>query len=290
MTIREYLQRAQEEGFAIGQFNISTHEQLRAIVQASLALSAPVIVGTSGGESRFIGIEQAVSMVNGWRRAVEREGKELPIFLNLDHAEDIAHIRHAIDAGYDAVHYDGSRLPVHENIENTKQVVEYAGDDVLVEGEIGEIGTESSQVYHTDLSIAQEDLTDPQQVRDFIEETDVATLAISIGTFHGVEASGENPHIDLDRLRAIRAQTSSFLVLHGSSGTPQEDVEESVAIGIDKINVNTDLRMAFTEALRQSLKDNPEEATPYKYLPPAIEAMQTVVEEKIRLFGSAGKW
>ncbi len=290
-TLRDYLQRARDEGFAIGQFNISTHGQLKAIMRAATAKESPVIIGTSHGESDFIGLHQAVAMVDGWRKALREErGSAPPVFLNLDHAKDVNYIINAMEAGYDAVHYDGSELSLEENISNTVRVTQAAPEHVLVEGEVGRIGTESSQTYHRELAINEENLTDPKNARQFIGETGVDSLAISVGTFHGIEADGENPHIALDLLERVADTVSSFLVLHGSSGTPTEDVAKAVELGIDKINVNTDLRIAYSTALRESLRENPGQNTPYKYLPPAVDAMQQVVEEKIDLFGSAGKW
>ncbi len=290
-SLKDYLKKAHETGFAIGQFNFSTQEQLKAIALAALKLSSPVIVGTSPGEADFIGIEQAVGMVQGWRRAAAKDGKKLAMFLNLDHAKSLESIKRAIDAGYDAVHFDGSELSFDKNVRITKAVMQYAKKSrAVVEGEIGRIGTESSRAYYEKFIIKEEDLTKPAQAKDFAALTLVDILAVSVGTFHGIQANGQNPHLKIQILKDIhQALPDVPLVLHGSSGTPIEDIKKAITLGVNKINVNTDLRIAFTKALRESLAKDPKQATPYKYLASAVDVMQKVVEEKIILFGSANK-
>ncbi len=290
-NLKDYLKQAHSEGFAIGQFNFSTNEQLKAIAQAALKLSAPVIVGTSPGETDFIGIEQAVAMVQGQKRAALKEGKRLAMFLNLDHAKSLETIKRAIDSGYDAVHFDGSNFPFEQNVKITKQVVALAKkNSVVVEGEVGQIGTESSRAYYEKFIIQEETLTKPSQAKEFVALTKVDILAVNVGSFHGIQRTGQNPHLKLWLLRDIHEALEDVpLVLHGSSGTPIEDIKKAISFGVNKINVNTDLRIAFTKALRKFLEQNPEEIAPYKYLALAIQDMQKIVEEKIILFGSANK-
>lgn len=294
-TIKDYLLKAQKENFAIGHFNFSTQAQLKSIIEAARNLAAPVIVGTSRGEASFAGMREAAALIKAYREDLFAEtGREPALFLNLDHAKDIGKIKEAIAAGYDAVHFDGSLLSYKENADITKKVVVMAAKKgVLAEGEMGRIGTESSRIYEEKMVINEKDLTRPDEALRFVRETGVDSLAVGVGTFHGIEAKGRNPKIRLDRLKEIKEKLDSagspFLVLHGSSGTRIEDIKKAIKLGIVKINVNTDLRIAFTKALRESLRSKKEESTPYKYLPAAVEAMRIVIEEKIKLFGSAGK-
>ncbi|MDD2697066.1 MAG: class II fructose-bisphosphate aldolase [Candidatus Pacebacteria bacterium] len=278
--------RARSENWAIGQFNISNLETLQAIIRAGRNLESPLIIGTSEGESKFLGLRQAVALVGAWR-----EETGLPLILNLDHGKSFDYIKEAADAGYDAIHFDGSKLSLEENVRIAQKVVQYCHKrKVMVEGEIGFIKG-SSEVLKKIPEIKEEDLTDPEEAEKFVRETKVDSLAINIGTFHGMDVSGRNPHINLGRLEEIRKKIGdkAFLVLHGGSGTPEEDVKKAIKLGIVKININTELRLAYTKALKKALEDNPEETTPYKYLAQAVEAVQKVVEDKIKLFGSANK-
>jgi fructose-bisphosphate aldolase class II len=285
-SLKYYLNKARKEHWAIGQFNFSDFAQLRAIVEAAVEARSPVILGTSEGESKFFGLEEAVAL-----RDVLRKKTGLPIFLNLDHGRSFEYLKQAINAGYDMVHFDGSKLPLEENIKISKEIVKYARwRGVLFEGEIGKIATDVSKVYQEKFEIKEENLTNPQDSAEYIDKSKVDLLAISIGTFHGIEASGFNPHLRLERLKEIKKQIGkTFLVLHGGSGTPEQDIKEVIKLGIVKININTELRLAYTNSLRKALNENPAEITPYKYLPEAVKAVQKVVEEKIKLFGSVNK-
>jgi len=284
--LKKYLKIAQKQKWAIGHFNFSNLETLRAIIQAAEKLKSPLILGTSEGESKFIGLKQAVALVNSYKKE-----KGLPIFLNLDHGQSFNYIKKAIDAGYEAVHFDGSKLFLKENIKETKKVVKYAKKfGVLVEGEVGVIGTDASRIYRKKFEIREKDLTNPADAERFVRETKTDSLAISIGTFHGIEVRGLNPRLRLERLKEIKKRAGdTFLVLHGGSGTPKEDIKKAIKLGIDKININTELRIAYTNALKKILKKKPKETTPYKYMPEAIKAVQKVVEEKIKLCGSANR-
>ena len=282
-TLKYYIKKAQKEKFAIGQFNFSTFEQVKGIVEAAKNLKSPIILGTSEGESKFVGLQEAVAM-----RDVLRKKTGLPIFLNLDHGHSFEYVKEAINAGYDMVHFDGSKLPMEENIKVTKEVRRYASwRGVLVEGEIGTISTDASRVYDEKFEIKEADLTTPEDAETYAKKTGVEVLAVSVGTFHGIDSQVLSPNIRLDRLEQIKKEVAVPLVLHGGSGTPQEDFKKAIELGIVKININTDIRVAFAQALEAELAK--EEITPYKYLPAAINAVQAVVEEKIRLFGSGGK-
>lgn len=287
MTIKDYLKKAEAEKFAIGQFNFSDFTQMKAIVEAGQNLKSPVILGTSEGESQFFGLEEAVALRN-----VLRKRTGMPIFLNLDHGKSFEYLKKAIDAGYDMVHFDGSKLPLEENIRIAREIVKYAhkrrlpaGRQVLVEGEVGRIGNDASKLYSEKFEIKEGDLTRPEEAQRFVKEAGVDLLAVNIGSFHGIEVSGICPNLRLDILRQIKDKLGKLpLVLHGGSGTPEDDIKEAIKLGIVKININTELRLAFSGNLRKSLADDLENIVPYKYLLPALQAAERMVAYKIRLF------
>ncbi len=283
MDVKNYFKQAQKERWAIGQFNTSNLETLRAIVKAAQKLKSPVIVGTSEGESKFIGLKQAVALINAFR-----EETGLPVFLNLDHGRSFEYIKEAISAGYDMVHFDGSDLPLRENIKITKKIVDICRKkNISVEGEIGIISG-SSRLLSEAPKIGKEMLTNPGEALQFIKETGVDRLAMNIGSFHGIGKVGRK-NINLKRLKEIKERVGDkvFLVLHGGSGIPEKQIREAIKSGIVKININTELRLAFSGELRKVLAENPEETTPYKYFPEVIEAVEKIVEEKIKLFTQA---
>ena len=279
------LKDAQIGRYAIGQFNISTDEQIRAVVEVAKDLKSPIIIGTSESEREFIGVEQVVALVKTWQ-----EQTELPIILNADHCKSFESTKEVIDAGYSAVHFDGSSLPFEENIKITKEVVEYArkkNPDIIVEGEVGYLRG-SSEVHKEKIEIKEEDLTKSEEAEEFVKQTKVDSLALAIGTVHGIEAEAEKLH--LDRLKEIqKAIPKTFLVLHGGSGVSGEDIKKAIKLGIVKININTELRVAYSKGLGKEIKEHPEEVKPYKILAPAVEEMKKVIEEKIKLFESSGK-
>jgi fructose-bisphosphate aldolase class II len=286
-NLKSYFQKAHDEKFAIGQFNFSDFTQVKGIVAVAEKLKSPVILGTSEGESKFFGIEEAVAIRN-----VLRKRTGLPIFLNLDHGKSYEYLKKAVDAGYDMVHFDGSKLPLEENIKITKEVVKYARwRGPLVEGEVGRIGTDSSRLYDEKFEIKEDDLTKPADAKDYIEKTGANLLAVSIGNFHGIEASGVCPNLRIDILEGVEKELGGkgMLVLHGGSGTMEEDIKKTIKSGVVKININTELRLSFSGNLRRELASNPEEIVPYKFLLIAQRSVEKVVELKINLFGSANK-
>lgn len=286
MNLKDYFKKAQREHWAIGQFNFSTLSQLKGIIGAAKKMRAPIILGTSEGESKFLGLEQAAALKNVFQKETD-----LAVFLNLDHGKSFEYLKKACDSGYEAVHFDGSEMPIEENIEKTKEIVKYAKKfGILVEGEVGVIGTETSKVYEEKFELKEKDLTNPEEAEKYIKETEVDSLAVSIGTFHGISVRGGNPRIKLERLKEIKKRTGDkFLVLHGGSGTSEEDIKKAIELGIVKVNINTELRLAYTNTLKKVLEENPKEIRPYKHFPEVIEAVQKVVEEKIELFGSNNK-
>jgi len=261
MTLKDYLNKAKKEKWAIGQFNFPTIEQLRGILVAAHGMKSPVILGTSEGESKFLGLEEILALVE-----ISKMKYNVSAFLNLDHGKDLDYIKKAIDFGYSAVHFDGSDLPLEKNIRYAKKVVEYAHKKgVLVEGELDSIKKQSS--------------TSLKEAEKFIKETKVDSLAIAIGNVHGMH---KNPKLDFERLKEINNRVNSFLVLHGGSGIPNVQIRKAIKFGIVKININTELRLAWKRTLAKSLKA--QEIKPYKILPKVQKAVQEKVEEKIKLF------
>lgn len=280
----EVVSDAAAEKRAIGHFNVSDLVALRAIVEAAREVGAPVIIGTSEGERAFLGVRQAVALVRSFR-----EEYGLPIFLNADHTHSLEKAEEAVAAGYDAVLFDGSRLPLEENIKATKEIVEYVksvNSDVLVEGELGYIGT-SSEVFEKlpeGISLKPEDLTKPEEAARFVRETGVDLFAPAVGNIHGMFAGARNPALDIVRIKAIKESVSIPLVLHGGSGTSDEDFRAAIAAGINVIHINTELRVAWRKGIEEGLRANLKEVAPYKICSPAFEAVKEVVAARLRLF------
>ncbi len=274
-NLKYYLKKAKKEKWAIGQFNFSTLDQLRGILVASENMKSPVILGTSEGESRYLGLETISFLAKNAKNA----------FLNLDHGKNLDWIKEAVKCGYSAVHFDGSKLSFSENIRITKKVVGYASKKkVLTEGEIGVISGDSS-VHKEILVVNKESLTDPEQAEEFVKKTKVDSLAIAIGSAHGVYAG--LPSLDFERLEKIASLTDAFLVLHGGSGIDEQQLKKAISLGIVKINVNTEIRSAWAEEISLRIKEG--EQKPYNVLEFAQKAVQKKVEEKIKIFGSFNK-
>ena len=286
-TLRECVKEAEEKGVAIGHFNISNLEAFHAIYNAAKSLNVPIVIGVSEGEEKFVGTEEAVALV----RAV-RERDDYPIFLNADHHYSFETVKKAIDAGFDAIIIDAVKLPLAENIALTKKCVDYArevskreGRDILVEAELGFIGESSKILDKLPDGVSEENMTKPEEAKQFVEATGVDMLAPSIGNVHGMVKTG-NPRLHPERVKAIREAAGVPLVLHGGSGSMNEDFVECIKSGISTVHINTEIRVAFTNALRKSLSNKPEEITPYKYLPRGVAAVQEVVEARLKLFNS----
>lgn len=281
--LKDILSQARDANYAIGHFNFSTLGILRAIISACQNLNSPVFVGTSEGEAEYVGYRQAVALIKAFR-----EETGLPVFLNADHHKTFESAKMAIDSGYDSVQIDETALSLEDNIKTSKRVVEYAKSvsaDVSVEGGLGYIRG-ASQLHKEKIEVKPEDMTTPEEAKRFVAETGVDRLAIVFGNVHGVSLMG-NPRLDIERLKAVHAAILNVpLTLHGGSGINGEDIKAALPHGMSNIHVNTDIRVAYTNALRLSLGKNKEQSTPYKYLGSGDEAAQKVVEEKLRLFGA----
>lgn len=280
-TLHEYIKEAEEKKVAIGHFNISNLEGLHGVYNAAKRLNVPVIIGLSEGEEDFVGKNEAVAMIKALRAK-----DDFPIFLNADHHYSFERVKASIDAGFDAVILDGANLSFEENAKITKQCVNYAkstGQNVLVEAELGYIGSGSNIKENVPEGAGIK--TEPEEAKRFVEMTGVDMLAPSVGSIHGLIKSGK-PHIDGELVAKIRKAAGVPLVLHGGSGLRDEDFTNAIVSGISIIHISTEIRLAYGEALKKSLADNPNETTPYKILQPAVLAIERVVEERLKLFNN----
>ncbi|NMA54358.1 MAG: class II fructose-1,6-bisphosphate aldolase [Firmicutes bacterium] len=280
VTLTEILTPAEKGHYAVGAFNANNMEIVQAIIGAAINQNSPVIIQASQGALKYAGLEQVTAMV---RAAAQKSS--IPVCLHLDHGTDFDQVMRCIRAGFSSVMIDASAYPLKENIRRTKEVVAVArAVGVSVEAELGRIAGTEEQI---DVSEREAFLTDPEEASIFVRETGIDALAVAIGTAHG-PYRGE-PKLDLRRLEAIKSSINIPIVLHGASGVPAETIRAAVERGVSKINIDTELRQTFTARMRQILASEPDEYDPRKILGPAREALQRAVEEKMILFGSAGK-
>lgn len=274
-----FIEAARRKGMAIAAFNVHNLETIQGVVEGAAAERAPVIIQTTPGTLKHAGIPYVAACVK-----VAAELHDIPIALHVDHCPSYSTIEECIRYGYTSVMIDGSKLPYDENVSLVKRVVELAhGISVAVEGELGRIGGTED-----DLSIDEMEavFTVPEEADAFVEATGIDTLAIAIGTAHGVY-KGE-PKLDFKRLAAIRERVSLPLVLHGASGVPEDSVKTAIQGGICKINIATELKIPMANAIQQVFEENPEENDPRNYMGAAKEAVKEVVRQKIRLCGCSG--
>ena len=283
MTYRETIKDALERGVAIGHFNISNIEGFWAVINASKKLDLPVIIGVSEGERDFLGVKETKALVDS------AKAQGVKVFLNADHTYSFERVKEVVDAGYDSVIIDCAKLPYDENVRITKQCVDYAksiNPDILVEAEFGYIGSSSKILDELPEGAAQSDadLTSPEQAKAFVEATGIDLFAPAVGNVHGMMRVGKDPHLHIDRIKAISEVAGVPLVLHGGSGTPDEDFQKAAEAGMAIIHISTELRFAFASTLKKVLQENPDEVAPYKIMKEPMQAMQKVVEERLKLF------
>lgn len=279
--LKECIKDARKKGVAIGHFNISNSDGFWAVVLGAKEIGVPVIIGVSEGERDFIGLREVAAMVHAYRDSTGQ-----PVFLNADHTYSFDRVKEAIEAGYDAVIYDGTELPLEENISIAKKCVDYAkkvNPNILIEAEIGFIGKSSKLLDSVPDGVGR--LTEVEEAKDFVEQTGVDMLAPAVGNVHGMVKGGE-PALNINRIKEISGAVETPLVLHGASGNSVDDIKKAIAAGISIIHINTELRVSYRSGLMKSLQENPDELSPYKYLKGARNAMQKVVEEKLKLFNN----
>ncbi|MES2416169.1 MAG: class II fructose-bisphosphate aldolase [Patescibacteria group bacterium] len=282
-SLREYIKEAEEKHIAIGHFNISNLEALHGIYTAAKKLNLPVIIGVSEGEEKFAGLEEVYALVN---EICIRDN--YPIFLNADHHASFESVKKCIDVGFDMVIIDAAKLPFEENVALTKQCVDYArevskntGRDILVEAELGFIG--SGSIVRESIPEGAGVLTTPEDAKKFVEMTGIDLFAPSVGSIHGLIKSGK-PHINAELVAEIKNITGVPLVLHGGSGLRDEDFTNAIKAGISIVHINSEIRLAFKEAVEKTISENPTEITPAKILQPAVDAIEAVVESRLKLF------
>ena len=284
-TLREALSEAQEKKVAIGHFNISDSNQLNGIAGAARDLGVPVIVGVSEGEREFVGGRKAAAMV-----VAAREEFGIDIYLNVDHAHDVAGCKTAIDEGFDMVVFDGTKLPLEENIMHTQNVVAYAresGRDVIVESELGYIGTSSKLLDDVPEDVVLSSLPTPEDAQKFVKDTGVDALAPAVGNLHGMLKGRSNPSLQVGLIEEIHAALPGIsLVLHGGSGITDEDFVKAIQAGMNAVHINTEIRIAYREGIEKGLSSSPDEIAPYRYLHKGRDAVQEVVHNRLALFSN----
>ncbi len=305
VTTKSMFEKSMKEGFAIGAFNVNNMEIIQAIVDAAVAQNSPVILQASASAIKYARINYLMKMVEA-----ATEGNNIPIAIHLDHGPDFETCKMCIDAGFTSVMIDGSKYDFEENVKLTKQVVDYAHErGVVVEAELGKLAG-----IEDDVNVSSDDAmyTDPDQAKEFVERTGCDSLAIAIGTSHGAYKFKGEAKLRFDILAKIKERIPNTpIVLHGAStvipelvemcneyggnipgakGVPNEILNEASKSGVSKINVDTDLRLAMTGSIRKVFAESPETFDPRKYLLPAREKIQEVVEFKMKnVFGSSGK-
>jgi fructose-bisphosphate aldolase class II len=302
VTNKDLLVPARQNAYAVGAFNINNLETLLAVAEAAVGEKSPAIVAVTPSAIKYGGL----AYLSGIAKTAA-ETAPVPLSLHLDHGDSFETASKCIEAGFTSVMIDGSFLKFEENIALTKRVVSLAHlKGVSVEAELGRLaGVEESTVEEREAV-----LTDPNNAKEFVEQTDVDALAVAIGTSHGAYKFKSEPRLDFERLKLIREEVNVPLVLHGASsvpqwitekatkygaelagakGIPEEHIKKAISLGIAKVNIDTDLRLAFTATVREVLTNSPKEFDPRKILGPAKEAMKEVVKGKMHLFGSAGK-
>jgi fructose-bisphosphate aldolase class II len=280
VTLKELMDKAEAGKYAVGAFNCNNMEIVQAIIQAAEAEKSPVIVQASQGAIKYAGLSYIVAMTR-----LAAEEASVPVCLHLDHGTSFDQVMQCIRQGFSSVMIDGSKLELEENIKLTNRVLDVArAVGVSVEAELGKIGGTEDDITVNEWEAS---MTDPEEAKTFVEQTGVDALAVAIGTAHG-QYKG-TPKLDFDRLAKIRNLVSVPIVLHGSSGVPDDAIRQAVELGVRKINIDTNIREAFVKGVNQALAQNPDEIDPRKILGPAKEQMTAIIREKIRLFGSSGK-
>ena len=283
-NLRSAFQDVSNRRIAMGHFNFSEIVVLKAVAAAARQLNVPVVAGVSEGEREFIGVQQSVALVESVRSEYGQ-----PIFLNGDHTHSLEKAVEAAKAGFDLIVFDASKQPFEANVRLTRATVEAVksiNPDVLVEGEVGYIGT--SSVIHNSIQPDLGALTSPLEAKQFVDATGVDVLAPAVGTMHGMLKSmvtgNERKHLDITRIAEIKTATGVFLTLHGASGTDPGEVIAGIRAGLNLVHINTEVRLAWRQGLEQAFADHPDEVTTYHLLPAAYEAVSKIVMSRLRTF------
>ena len=279
VTTKKMFEDAQAGHYAVGAFNVENMEMVMAVIRAAEEMRAPVIMQTTPSTVKYAGLDYYLAMV---RAAAERT--DIPVAMHLDHGDSFDLAMRALRTGYTSIMIDGSHDSFEDNIALTRRVTDACAPyGVPVEAELGKVGGKEDDLEGGDGN----PFTDPQQAKEFVERTGVDSLAVAIGTAHGLYKGV--PKLDFDRLSAIRELVSIPLVLHGASGVPDEAVRESIRRGICKVNFATELRIAFSDGVKKYLADDPDAFDPKKYCKVGRAGVVALVKEKIALCGSSGQ-
>ena len=277
-SLRDVISDAASRGGVIWHFNFSEFTALKAAARVARELNVPIIMGLSEGERDFVGLREAVALIQSYRA----EG--LKIYLNADHTKTFEGIKAAVEAGFDAVIFDGSALPLVENIRETRRVVDYvrmANPRIIVEGELGYIGTKSEVLEKVPDGVQK---TTAEEATRFVKETGVDMFAPAVGNVHGMLKSGHEPALDIALIKKIKDTVKIPLVLHGASGNTDAEIQAAIKAGITVIHINTEIRRAWREKLEESLKGMSNEVAPYKLLAAGEEAVYQAVKSKISAY------
>jgi fructose-bisphosphate aldolase class II len=286
LRLRDILEQAQERHVAVGHFNVGDFAILKAVFASAEELNVPIIVGVSEGERQFIGDRSIAAMVRSLR-----EEFRFPLFLNADHAHSLTSAIDAARAGFDAVVFDLSALPIEDNIGQTRAAIKELraiNPAILVEGEIGDIGT-GSEIHDAAPDLAK-GLTAPEEAKRFVDASGIDLLAPAVGNMHGMLPSmvrGQvKQHLDIERIARIKRQTGALLTLHGGSGTDDKSLRQAINAGINAVHINTELRVAWRHGLEAGLANETKEVAPYKILPFAVDAIKRVATARLKLFNN----
>ncbi|UTV29628.1 tagatose bisphosphate family class II aldolase [Photobacterium atrarenae] len=280
ISSREMLKRAQQGGYAVPAFNIHNLETVQVVVETASELGSPVILAGTPGTFDYAGTDYLISIC---KEAAQKH--TIPLVLHLDHHEDISDIKTKVERGVRSVMIDGSHYSFEQNIDIVRHVVQHSNRfDASVEAELGRLGGQEDDLI---VDSADALLTDPASAAEFVRRTGIDSLAVAIGTAHGLYKS--EPKLDFDRMAQIREVVDIPLVLHGASGIPEEMVQRCITLGACKVNVGTELKIAFADAVKHYFAEHPEANDPRKYIVPGKQAMKQVVIDKIRMCGSEGK-
>ncbi len=279
VTSKELLLDAQKRGYAVGAFNVENMEMVMAVLAAAEETGSPVIMQTTPGTLKYAGLDYYLANV---RAAAERT--KLPVVMHLDHGSSFEVAMQAYRTGYTSIMIDGSKLPFEENIALTKRVTDACHPgNIPVEAELGKVGGKEDDLENGD----ENPYTDPEEAKEFVKRCDPDSLAVGVGTSHGVYKGV--PKVNVEVLSAIRKVVDIPLVLHGTSGVPDEQVKDCISRGICKVNYATDLRIAYTRGVKAHLEAHPDDFDPKKYGKPAMEEVKKYVMQKMEVVGSCGK-
>lgn len=308
VNTKKMFEMAYKNGYAVGAFNVNNMEITQGIISAVAEEKAPLILQVSRGAREYASISYLKAIIN----VVVEENPDIPIAINLDHGDNFETCKQFVDDGFTSVMIDASKQPFEENIAVTRKVVEYAhARDVVVEAELGQLGGIEEDVVGVADGDISKHLADPNQVEEFVEKSGVDSLAVAIGTSHGAYKFKKEPKLAFDIIQEIADRLPGFpLVMHGSSsvlkefvdlinkyggdmpnamGVPEDAVSKAAKMGICKVNIDTDLRLALTAKIRQVFSEKPSEFDPRKYLGPGREAIREMVKHKLHVLGCAGK-